>query len=93
MAEVILVRGNHDRSSSPTIQRFDPNGYVIAGHLHPGIRLYGSGGQRERLPCFFIGREHTVLPAFGDFTGLADVEPAGGDSVYAIAGDQVMKVY
>ena len=34
----------------------DLGGYVLAGHVHPGIRLYGSGGQRERLPCFFIGK-------------------------------------
>ncbi len=71
----------------------DATGYVIAGHVHPGIRLYGSGGQRERLPCFFIGKEHAILPAFGDFTGLADIEPKEGDSVYAVANDRVIRVY
>ena len=71
----------------------DPAGYVLAGHVHPGIRLYGSGGQRERLACFYIGRELAILPAFGDFTGLADVEPVEGDSVYAVADDRVIQVY
>jgi uncharacterized protein len=71
----------------------DPGGYVLAGHVHPGIRLYGSGGQRERLPCFYIGRGLAILPAFGDFTGLADVEPVEGDSVYAVADDRVIRVY
>lgn len=70
----------------------DPGGYVLAGHVHPGIRLYGSGGQRERLPCFFFGKELAVLPAFGDFTGLANVEPGEGDSVYAVADDSVIQV-
>ena len=70
----------------------DPGGYVVAGHVHPGIRLYGSGGQRERLPCFFIGKELAILPAFGDFTGLADVEPVQGDSVYAVADERVIQV-
>lgn len=71
----------------------DPTGYVIAGHVHPGIRLHGRGGQRARLACFHIGRTNAILPAFGDFTGLADVEPEEGDTVYAIAGDRVIRVY
>jgi hypothetical protein len=32
----------------------------------------------------------TVLPAFGDFTGLLDVEPGAGDRVYVVAGDRVL---
>ena len=70
----------------------NPDGYVIAGHIHPGIRLYGAGRQRERLPCFVFGREFGVLPAFGDFTGLADIEPGDGDAVYAVAGEGVVRV-
>ena len=70
----------------------DPNGYVIAGHVHPGVRLYGPGGQRARLPCFFVGKDHAILPAFGDFTGLADVESKDGARVYAVAEDQVIQV-
>lgn len=67
-------------------------GYVIAGHVHPGVRLYGAGRQRERLPCFVIGGGLAILPAFGGFTGLADVEPGGGSTIYAVAGDEVVKV-
>lgn len=70
----------------------NPDGYVIAGHLHPGIRLHGAGRQRERLPCFVFGRDFGVLPAFGDFTGLADVDPGEGDEVYAVAGEAVVRV-
>lgn len=65
--------------------------YVLAGHVHPGIRLYGAGGQRERLPCFLIGARCAIMPAFGDFTGLSDVDPREGDEVYAVAGREVVR--
>jgi uncharacterized protein len=67
-------------------------GYVIGGHVHPGVRLYGSGRQRERLPCFVFSPQVGILPAFGDFTGLGDVEPGDGVRVYAIADDEVILV-
>ena len=68
------------------------DGYVLAGHLHPGVHLFGPGRMRERLPCFWLGRAGAVLPAFGDFTGLADVTPEGGDRVYAVTRDEVVEV-
>jgi uncharacterized protein len=67
-------------------------GYVLSGHVHPGVRIFGAGRQMEKLPCFFFGREVAVLPAFGDFTGLAIVEPDEGDSVYGIADDMVISI-
>jgi DNA ligase-associated metallophosphoesterase len=68
------------------------DGYVIAGHVHPGVRLYGPGRQRERLPCFVFAASYAILPAFGDFTGLGDVEPDEFTRLYAIAEDQVVLV-
>jgi uncharacterized protein len=56
------------------------------------VRLYGSGRQRERLPCFVFSPQVGILPAFGDFTGLGDVEPGDGVRVYAIADDEVILV-
>jgi DNA ligase-associated metallophosphoesterase len=67
-------------------------GFVLSGHVHPGVRLYGRGGQRERLPCFVFARDWAILPAFGDFTGLADAEPGADCDVYAIADDAVIRV-
>lgn len=67
-------------------------GYVLAGHLHPGVRLAGAGRQRERLPCFWLGAGVGVLPAFGDFTGLAEVRPAPGDRVFVVAEGEVVEV-
>jgi hypothetical protein len=31
-----------------------------------------------------------ILPAFGPFTGLADVDPAEGTRIYAVAEDRVL---
>lgn len=65
-----------------------PTGYVLAGHLHPGVLLTGTGGA-ARLPCFVIGRRRAILPAFGSFTGLAMVAPEAGDRLVAIAGTRL----
>jgi DNA ligase-associated metallophosphoesterase len=63
-----------------------PGCYAIAGHIHPGVRLSGSGRESLRLPCFWFTPTHAVLPAFGDFTGLADVVPGAADRVFVDTG-------
>lgn len=68
-----------------------PDGYVLAGHLHPGVPLHGKGRQRERLPCFWFSAGCAVLPAFGDFTGLSEITPVEGDRVFVIAGAEVLE--
>jgi DNA ligase-associated metallophosphoesterase len=65
-------------------------GYVLAGHLHPGYRLTGRGRQTLKLPCFWFGDRVGVLPAFGNFTGLAIVEPAAADRCVLIAGEHLI---
>jgi DNA ligase-associated metallophosphoesterase len=69
-----------------------PDGYVLAGHLHPAVRLRGAGRQQVRLACFWFGARMGVLPAFGGFTGSALVTPAADDRVFALTGDQVLAV-
>jgi uncharacterized protein len=66
-------------------------GYVLCGHLHPGVDLAGVGRQHERLPCFWFGATGAVLPAFGDFTGLWPVSPTSGDRVFVVAEGQVIE--
>lgn len=66
--------------------------HVLAGHIHPGVRLSGAGRQSHRLSCFWIRPDITVLPAFGDFTGLGDIEVSGDDRVFAIADREVIEV-
>ncbi len=66
--------------------------YAIAGHVHPAARLVGRGRASLRLPCFWFTANHAVLPAFGSFTGMAEVEPSACDRVYVIAERSVVSV-
>lgn len=69
-----------------------PDGYVLAGHLHPAIRLTGSARQSLRLACFHFMPTVGVLPAFGGFTGRALTRPGRHDRVYVVAGETVVEV-
>ncbi len=68
------------------------NQYCFSGHIHPGITIKGRGKQALRLPCFYFGKNHAILPAFGKFTGTYSIEPGKGDIVFALAEDSVIKV-
>ncbi|HUL96101.1 MAG TPA: ligase-associated DNA damage response endonuclease PdeM [Usitatibacter sp.] len=76
---------NHEPGSSR-------GGYALAGHIHPAVRLTGSGEKSLRLPCFWFGARCGVLPAFGAFTGSAEVLPRRGDQVFVIAEEEVLQV-
>jgi DNA ligase-associated metallophosphoesterase len=67
-------------------------GYALAGHIHPAVRLSAFGEKPLRLPCFWFGARYGVLPAFGAFTGNAEVLPRKGDQVFVIAEQEVLKV-
>lgn len=66
--------------------------FVFCGHIHPGILLNGLGKQSLRLPCFYFTSDHCILPAFSRFTGLANIDPACEDHVYAVAGQNLVKI-
>jgi DNA ligase-associated metallophosphoesterase len=66
--------------------------YVLAGHLHPCVRLGGRAFDSLRLPCFHLGPEVGVLPAFGSFTGMHPIRAAQGDRVFAVTDDRVVEV-
>jgi DNA ligase-associated metallophosphoesterase len=59
--------------------------YVLAGHLHPCIGIGGRGFDHLRLPCFWLGDDVGVLPAFGAFTGMHPIRPEAHDRVLAVA--------
>ena len=65
--------------------------YVCAGHLHPVVRL-DSGADRLRLPCFHLGLQVGVLPAFSAFTGGLDMRFGPGERLFAVAGDAVVEL-
>lgn len=70
----------------------DATAAVLAGHLHPCVRLQGAGGDRLRLPCFWQRAGLLVLPAFGEFTGGATIRREPGDRVLAIGGERVFEI-
>lgn len=68
----------------------DP-GYALAGHVHPGARL-ASASDSLTLPCFVIGLERALLPAFARFAGATPVAPCAGDRLFPIAAGQVYRL-
>jgi DNA ligase-associated metallophosphoesterase len=66
--------------------------WVVAGHLHPCTTLRGRANDRVRLPCFWFGAQVGVLPAFGDFTGMAPIDAAPDDRVFGVAGERVIAI-
>jgi DNA ligase-associated metallophosphoesterase len=70
----------------------DTRGYVLCGHIHPGVSLYGRGGQSLTLPCFWFGPDYAILPAFGEFTGLARTDDAQAERVFAVADHRLVDV-
>ena len=66
-----------------------PTHAVVAGHLHPALRLRGPARDRMRLPCFCFEDRQAILPAFGEFTGGWLVEPQPGLRLYAVGGQGV----
>jgi len=72
--------------------RRSADGYKLCGHVHPAVSLTGAGRQHSRLPCFWFGKETGILPAFGEFTGVAEADVQPGDQVFVVAGDEVMAV-
>jgi metallophosphoesterase superfamily enzyme len=74
------------------MERVAENVYNVAGHIHPGVLLRGSGKQAVTLPCFHFSRQQAILPAFGSFTGLARIHPKKEDRIFVIVDETVMEV-
>jgi len=64
--------------------------YILSGHIHPAVQLRGRGRQSMKLPCFYFGKTHGILPAFGGFTGTHVIEPKNDDHVYLIADSEIL---
>lgn len=60
-----------------------PGRYVVAGHVHPAVRVR-DGWRNHRLPAFRFGAAVATLPAFGALTGLHDTPMARGERVVAV---------
>lgn len=71
--------------------RADPRGPVLAGHLHPVVRLR-DGRERLRTPVFWRCDAGLVLPAFSSFTGGATVTPGARDRLFAVGAGSVVEI-
>ena len=65
---------------------------VLAGHIHPALRLRGPGRDVLRLPCFCIEEGLALLPAFGAFTGGHVMDAAPGRQRLAVGAGRVWAV-
>jgi uncharacterized protein len=61
----------------------DDRGYVLAGHVHPGV-VIRDGWRRHRLPAFVFDARVGMLPAFGTLTGLQEVQRERGRRIVAV---------
>jgi DNA ligase-associated metallophosphoesterase len=66
--------------------------YTFCGHIHPGVLVHGLGRQSLRFPCFYFGEHHCILPAFSRFTGMALIDPAPHESVFAVVDNQLISI-
>jgi len=70
----------------------EASGYILCGHIHPGISLSGRARQHLTLPCFAFGDKQAILPSFGTFTGRIAIRSAKTDRIFAIAKDKVVAI-
>jgi uncharacterized protein len=67
-------------------------GYALAGHVHPAVRLTGRAAQSATLRCFWVRPHVCVLPSFGSFTGSAIIEPEKDDRILVVTGESVQEI-
>lgn len=65
---------------------------VLAGHLHPAVRLSDELEISGKFPCFHFAAGCLTLPAIGEFTGTALVRRQVDDRVWAVIEDQVVPI-
>lgn len=89
----ILTIGQLSLSHHPLSDADRPAGtYNLCGHIHPCVRLRDAAGSSLKLPAFYFGEHGGILPAFGEFTGCAEVKVRIGDQAFVLVGGAVISV-
>lgn len=89
VVEEPLVMGPFALQHEPDIH---PTLHVLAGHVHPVYRLRGRGRQSLRLACFYLGKEVSLMPAFGEFTGGYAIQPTDDSRVFVVGDGAVWAI-
>ncbi len=61
----------------------DTRGHVLAGHLHPVVRMRDRA-ESVRAPAFWLTERYMVLPAFCSFAGGQPITPVPGERVFVL---------
>jgi len=72
--------------------RSSNNAMVLCGHLHPGCAVPVAPRLVKSFPCFVIEQKQIILPAFGEFTGLARVHPDPTKRLIACIENEVIEI-
>lgn len=70
----------------------ETEGYVLCGHIHPGVNLSGKARQSITIPCFAFGEKQAVLPSFGRFTGRVAIRQQKTDRIFGVLQDKVIAI-
>lgn len=101
----IIPKYMYEDISVDVVDQLEINGFLLthhptekhscfnfSGHIHPGIRMKGSGRQTVKLACFYKTKSQLILPAFGNFTGKHILSPKDNDEIFAIVENEVICV-
>ena len=97
-AELDMQSLDHPLIDGRLVLRHEPvpheNHHVIAGHIHPAVRLspLRKGTRGLRAPCFHFTPHIATLPAFGTFTGTHTIRPQPHDRIFAVGPNQILEV-
>lgn len=80
----------HHPMETAALASLEDDAYVLSGHIHPVVKLSGSGHTPLRLPCFYFQGRQAVLPAFGSFTGGYCVKPQKGEQIFVVGPGAVL---
>lgn len=86
-----LHLGDFTLSHEP-LAAVSPHQLNICGHIHPGVRLRGLARQSLRIPCFYWDQNQLILPAFGNFTGLALMKKTPTSKIFGITDKKVIPI-
>lgn len=69
----------------PAVGKVPEKIWVVCGHVHPSVELTGKTKQAIKLPCFYLGASHLILPSFSETTASSKINPKEVDAIYALS--------